>query len=212
MTILFARRIGVLQWVYDLNQWRWGVMWDVAPVSAIQWKSALSWSGEDSEEGLAWEFLAKSMDLREDMLREKFDLLIAREHGWFERNCVEMLLVMHKFGLQSCGLNGLETSKKQQVCSDMQKWWIARDPAMRSARILYSESTVWGEARVWSLIQIVQESGEKMARLLMGEDADEDVQFLGQFWCDRAEIWMADSVRDSASVFQISKRSDAKWA
>jgi len=27
----------------------------------------------------------------------------------------------------------------------------------------------------------MQELGEKMARLLMGEDADEDVQFLGQF-------------------------------
>ena len=38
------------------------------------------------------------------MLREKFDLRIAREHvGRFERNCEEMLLVMHKFGLQSCG-------------------------------------------------------------------------------------------------------------
>ena len=166
MTILFARRIGVLQWVYDLNQWRWGVMWDVAPVSAIQWKSALSWSGEDSEEGLAWEFLAKSVDLREDMLREKFDLLIARERvGRFERNCEEMLLVMHEFGLQSCGPNGLETS---EVCSEMPKWWIARDPAMRSALILYSESTVWSEARVRSLKQIVRESGEKKARLLMG--------------------------------------------
>jgi len=56
------------------------------------------------------------------MLREKFDLLIARERvGRFERNCEEMLLVMHEFGLQSCGPNGLETSEKQQVCSDMQK-------------------------------------------------------------------------------------------
>jgi len=27
----------------------------------------------------------------------------------------------------------------------------------------------------------MQELGEKIARLLMGEDADEDVQFLGQF-------------------------------
>jgi len=27
----------------------------------------------------------------------------------------------------------------------------------------------------------MQELGEKMARLLMGEDVDEDVQFLGQF-------------------------------
>jgi len=52
---------------------------------------------------------------------------------------------------------------------------------MRSARILYSESTVWGEARVRSLKQIVRESGEKKARLLMEEDVDEDVQFLGQF-------------------------------
>ena len=34
----------------------------------------------------------------------------------------------------------------------------------------------------------------------MGEDADEDVQFLGQFWCDRAEIWMVDSVQGSAPV------------
>ena len=60
------------------------------------------------------------MDLREDMLREKFDLLIAREHiGRFRRNCEEMLLVMHEFGLQSCGPNGLETSKEQQVCSEM---------------------------------------------------------------------------------------------
>ena len=198
MTILFARRIGVLQWVYDLNQWRWGVMWDVAPVSAIQWKSALSWSGEDSEEGLAWEFLAKSMDLREDMLREKFDLLIAREHGWFERNCVEMLLVMHEFGLQSCRPSELETSEKQQVCSEMPKWWIVRDPAMRSARILYGESTVWWEARVRSLKQIVWESEEKKARLLIGEDINENVQFFGQFWCDRAEIWMVDSIWSSA--------------
>jgi len=31
------------------------------------------------------------------------------------------------------------------------------------------------------LKQIVRESGEKKARLLMGEDVDEDVQFLGQF-------------------------------
>ena len=83
---------------------------------------------------------------------------------------------------------------------------------MRSAQILYSESTVWWEACVRSLKQIVRESGEKKARLLMGEDVDEDVQLLGQFWCDRAEIWMADSVWDSAPVFQISKRSDKKWA
>ena len=62
------------------------------------------------------------MDLREDILREKFDLLIAREHvGRFERNCVEMLLVMHEFGLQSYRPNGLETSKEQQVCSEMPK-------------------------------------------------------------------------------------------
>ena len=40
----------------------------------------------------------------------------------------------------------------------------------------------------------MQELGEKMARLLMGEDVDEDVQFLGQFWCDRAEIWMVEDV------------------
>ena len=60
------------------------------------------------------------MDLREDILREKFDLLIAREHiGRFGRNCKEMLLVMHEFGLQSCGPNGLETSEEQQVCSEM---------------------------------------------------------------------------------------------
>ena len=32
-----------------------------------------------------------------------------------------------------------------------------------------------------SLIQIVRELGEKKARLLMREDVDEDVQFLGQF-------------------------------
>ena len=84
------------------------------------------------------------MDLREDMLREKFDLLIAKERvERFERNCEGMLLVMHEFGLQSCGPNRLETSGEQQVCSEMPKWWIARDPAMRSARILYSESTVW---------------------------------------------------------------------
>ena len=50
------------------------------------------------------------------------------------------------------------------------------------------------------------------AEIWMVEDVDEDVQFLGQFWCDRAEIWMVDSVWDSAPVFQISKRSDAKWA
>ena len=62
------------------------------------------------------------MDLREDMLREKFDLLIARECvGRFERNCEEMLLVMHEFGLQSRGPNGLETSEEQQVCSEMPK-------------------------------------------------------------------------------------------
>jgi len=60
------------------------------------------------------------VDLREDMLREKFDLLIARERvERFKRNCEEMLLVMHEFGLQSCGPNGLETSKEQQVCSEM---------------------------------------------------------------------------------------------
>jgi len=35
--------------------------------------------------------------------------------------------------------------------------------------------------RTQSLRRIVQESGEKTARSLMGEDADEDVQFLGQF-------------------------------
>jgi len=34
---------------------------------------------------------------------------------------------------------------------------------------------------VRSLKQIVRESGEKKARLLMGEDVDEDVQLLGQF-------------------------------
>ena len=62
------------------------------------------------------------MDLREDMLREKFDLLIVRERvGQFKRNCEEMLLVMHEFGLQSCGPNGLETSEEQQVCSEMPK-------------------------------------------------------------------------------------------
>jgi len=56
------------------------------------------------------------------MLREKFDLLIARERiGRFERNCEEMLLVMHELDLQSCGPNGLETSEKQQVCSEMPK-------------------------------------------------------------------------------------------
>jgi len=31
------------------------------------------------------------------------------------------------------------------------------------------------------LEQIVQESEEKKARLLMGEDVDEDEQYLGQF-------------------------------
>jgi len=51
---------------------------------------------------------------------------------------------------------------------------------MRSARILYSESTVWQEALMQSLKQIMRESGEKKARLLMGEDVDEDVQFLSQ--------------------------------
>ena len=56
------------------------------------------------------------------MLRVKFDLLIAREHvRQFKRNYIEMLLVMHEFGLQSCGPNGLETSEKQQVCSEMPK-------------------------------------------------------------------------------------------
>jgi len=71
---------------------------------------------------LAWEFLAKSVDLREGMLREKIQLLIAGERvEQFKRNCVEMLLVMHEFGLQSCGPNRLETSEKQQACSDMQK-------------------------------------------------------------------------------------------
>jgi len=30
-------------------------------------------------------------------------------------------LVMHEFGLQSCGPNGLETSEEQQVCSEMPK-------------------------------------------------------------------------------------------
>jgi len=52
---------------------------------------------------------------------------------------------------------------------------------MRSARILYSESTVWWETCVRSLGKIVRELGEKKARLLIGEDVDEDVQFLGQF-------------------------------
>ena len=62
------------------------------------------------------------MDLREDMLREKFDLLIVRECvGRFERNCEEMLLIMCELGLQSCELNGLETSEEQQVCSEMPK-------------------------------------------------------------------------------------------
>ena len=62
------------------------------------------------------------MDLREDMLREEFDLLIVRERvGQFEQNRVEMLLGMHKFGLRSCGPNRLETSEKQQVCSEMPK-------------------------------------------------------------------------------------------
>ena len=62
------------------------------------------------------------MDLREDILREKFDLLIVREHiRRFERNCIEMLLVMHEFGLQSCRPSELETSEKQQVCSEMPK-------------------------------------------------------------------------------------------
>ena len=62
------------------------------------------------------------MDLREDMLREKFDLLIARERvERFERNCEDMLLVMHESGLQSYRPNGLETSEKQQVCSEMPK-------------------------------------------------------------------------------------------
>jgi len=46
------------------------------------------------------------------MLRAKFDLLIARERiGRFEQNRVEMLLVMHGFGLQSCGPKELETSE-----------------------------------------------------------------------------------------------------
>ena len=62
------------------------------------------------------------MGLREDMLREKFDLLIVRERvGRFERNCVEMLLVMHEFGLQSYRPGGSETSEEQQVCSKMPK-------------------------------------------------------------------------------------------
>ena len=62
------------------------------------------------------------MDLRKDMLREKFDLLIARERvGRFKRNCEEMLLVMHEFGLQSRGPNELGTSEEQQVCSEMPK-------------------------------------------------------------------------------------------
>jgi len=62
------------------------------------------------------------VDLREDMLREKFDLLIARERvGRFEPNYEEMLLVMHEFGLQSYRPNGLETSEEQQVCSEMPK-------------------------------------------------------------------------------------------
>jgi len=56
------------------------------------------------------------------MLREKFDLLIAREHiRQFKQNYIEMLLVMHELGLQSCGLNGLETSEEQQVCFEIPK-------------------------------------------------------------------------------------------
>jgi len=51
---------------------------------------------------------------------------------------------------------------------------------MRSAQILYSELTVWGKACVRSLKQIMRESGEKKARLLMGEDIDEDERYLGQ--------------------------------
>ena len=62
------------------------------------------------------------MDLREDILREKFDLLIARECiGLFEQNYIEMLLVMHESGLQSYRLIGLKTSEEQQVCSEIPK-------------------------------------------------------------------------------------------
>jgi len=44
----------------------------------------------------------------------------------------------------------------------------------------------------------VQELREKKARLLIGEDIDEDVQYLSQFRCDWAKIWMVDSVQSSA--------------
>jgi len=55
------------------------------------------------------------VDLREDMLREKFDLLIVRERvGRFGRNWIGMLLVMHEFGLQSCGLNRLEKARNSR--------------------------------------------------------------------------------------------------
>jgi len=49
-------------------------------------------------------------------------MLVARERvGQFERNCEEMLLVMHEFGLQSYRPSELETSEEQQVCSEMPK-------------------------------------------------------------------------------------------
>ena len=49
-------------------------------------------------------------------------MLVARERvGRFKRNCEEMLLVMHEFGLQSYRPNGSETSEEQQVCSEMPK-------------------------------------------------------------------------------------------
>jgi len=46
----------------------------------------------------------------------------------------------------------------------------------------------------------MQELGEKIARLLIKEDINENVQFLSQFWCDRAEMWMENSVQDSVPV------------
>ena len=49
-TLSFARRIGVLQGVYEQNQWLWGVIWRVAPVSQFQSVPASEIRGEQGSE------------------------------------------------------------------------------------------------------------------------------------------------------------------
>jgi len=78
-TLLSARRTGTLQGLYSLNQWRFGVICDVAPVSAIQWVGAAVGGIEKAAAAPAnsvWVYL----DILESVMRDLRGIESESEH------------------------------------------------------------------------------------------------------------------------------------